>query len=165
MAASKKTAVPQVPAGVFRRLGAMLYDGLLLTAILMVGSVPPVLLNGGPLRDGTPLAGVKNTFYFLYLLLLIFLFYGWFWTRHSQTLGMAAWRIRVLALDDSLPDWRQVFVRLGTALLGLANLWAWFDPNHRGWHEYLSRTRTIRTPESTQSGNRESVTVFHPEKR
>lgn len=134
------------PAGVLRRLGALLYDSLLLAAVLMLASVPPVLLNGGPLRDGTPLAGVKNTVYFLYLLLLIFLFYGWFWTRQGQTLGMVAWRIRVVSWDGSLPGWRQVLIRLGTSLLGLANLCAWFNQQRLGWHEYLSHTRTIRVP-------------------
>ncbi len=148
------------PAGVGRRLAALIYDSLLLLAILFIASFPPVLINGGPMRDGTPLAEVKNALYFLYLLALIFLFYGWFWTRHGQTLGMAAWRIRVVSCHGSLPDWKQVLIRLSTAVLGLANLWVWFDANHLGWHEYLSRTKTIHSRQ-----NRESVTVFHPEKR
>jgi uncharacterized RDD family membrane protein YckC len=130
-------------AGVGRRLAALIYDSLLLSAVLFIASFPPVLINGGPLRDGTPLAAVKNAVYFLYLLALIFLFYGWFWTRHGQTLGMAAWRIRVLSWDGSLPGWKQVLVRLSTGLLGLANLWVWFDANRLGWHEYLSRTKTL----------------------
>jgi uncharacterized RDD family membrane protein YckC len=136
---------PLASAGVGRRLAALIYDSLLLSAILFIASFPPVLINGGPMRDGTPLAGVKNAFYFLYLLALIFLFYGWFWTRRGQTLGMAAWRIRVLSRDGSLPDWKQVLIRLSTALFGLANLWVWFDPNRLGWHEYLSGTRTIHS--------------------
>jgi uncharacterized RDD family membrane protein YckC len=133
-------------AGVCRRLGAMIYDSLLLAAILFLGSVPPVLLNGGPLRDGTPFAGIKNAIYFVYLLILIVLFYGWFWTRHGQTLGMAAWRIRILSLDGGLPNWGQALIRLSASLLGLGNLWLWFDANGLGWHEYLSGTKTIRTP-------------------
>jgi uncharacterized RDD family membrane protein YckC len=124
----------------------MFYDSLLLAAVLMLGSIPPVLLNGGALRDGTALADVKNTIYFLYLLLLVFLFYGWFWTRHGQTLGMAAWRIRILSQNGSLPEWKQVLIRLGTSLLGVANLWAWCNPARMGWHEYLSRTKTVYTP-------------------
>jgi uncharacterized RDD family membrane protein YckC len=145
-AVPEKTAGPDTPAGVFRRLGAMLYDSLLLAAVLLLGSVPPVLLNGGPMRDGTPFDEMKNTVYFIYLLLLIFLFYGWFWTRRGQTLGMAAWRIRITSHDGSLPDWKQVSIRLGTALFGFANLWVWFDRRHLGWHEFLSRTRTLRSP-------------------
>jgi uncharacterized RDD family membrane protein YckC len=144
--APEKTVVPDAPAGMFRRLGAMLYDSLLLAAVLLLGSVPPVLLNGGPMRDGTPSGEIKNTVYFVYLLLLVFLFYGWFWTRQGQTLGMAAWRIRIASQDGSLPDWKQVSIRLGTALFGLANLWSRFDRNGLGWHEYLSRTKTIRNP-------------------
>lgn len=123
----------------------MLYDSLLLAAVLLLGSVPPVLLNGGPMRDGTPLGDVKNAVYFAYLLALIFLFYGWFWTRTGQTLGMAAWHIRIVGRDGSLPDWKQVLIRLTTAMMGFANLWAWFNPQRLGWHEYLSCTRTIRS--------------------
>jgi uncharacterized RDD family membrane protein YckC len=133
-------------AGVFRRLGAMVYDSLLLLAVLLVASIPPVLLNDGPMRDGTPLGEFKNTVYLLYLLLLIFLFYGWFWTRNGQTLGMAAWRIRAISENGSSLNWRQVLIRLGTALLGLANLWIWFSSRQQGWHERLSRTRTVRIP-------------------
>jgi uncharacterized RDD family membrane protein YckC len=130
------------PAGVGRRLAALTYDSLLLLGVLFIASFPLVLINEGPMRDGTLLGEVKNALYLLYLLALIFLFYGWFWTRHGQTLGMAAWRIRVLSENGSLPDWKQVLIRLSTALLGLANLWVWFDANHLGWHEYLSHTRT-----------------------
>jgi len=124
----------------------MVYDSLLLLALLLTASIPPVLLNGGPMRDGTSLGEFKNTLYLLYLLLLICLFYGWFWTRNGQTLGMAAWRIRVLGEDGTSLSWKQVLIRLGTALLGLANLWVWFDPRRLGWHERLSRTRTVRIP-------------------
>lgn len=146
MAASEKPAASNshAPAGVFRRFGAMLYDSLLLAALLLLASLPPVMLNGGPIRDGTPSGEIKNAVYFAYLLLLIFLFYGWFWTRSGQTLGMAAWRIRILGRDGSVPGWKEVAIRLGTALLGLANLWVWFDRRHLGWHEHLSRTKTIR---------------------
>jgi uncharacterized RDD family membrane protein YckC len=145
MAVPEKSG-PTPPAGVFRRFGAMVYDSLLLLAVLLVASMPPVLLNGGPMRDGTSLGEFKNTVYLLYLLLLIFLFYGRFWTRNGQTLGMAAWRIRAISEDGSPLSWQQVLIRLGTALLGLANLWVWFDHEHRGWHEHLSHTKTIRLP-------------------
>lgn len=146
MAVSAEQTSNLQPAGVFRRLGAMIYDCLLLAAILLVGSAPPVLINGGVFRDGTIAGEIKNGIYFLYLLLLIFVFYGWFWTRHGQTLGMAAWRIRILNLDGSLPNWKQVLVRLSAALLGLGNLWAWVDANRMGWHEYLSHTKTVHYP-------------------
>jgi uncharacterized RDD family membrane protein YckC len=58
---------------------------------------------------------------------------------------MAAWRIRVLSNDGSPPDWKQVLIRLGTSLLGMANLWVFFDAKGLGWHEYLSRTQTIHS--------------------
>jgi hypothetical protein len=53
------------PAGVGRRLAALIYDSLPLSAILFIASFPPVLINGGPMQDGTSMGEVKNALYFL----------------------------------------------------------------------------------------------------
>jgi uncharacterized RDD family membrane protein YckC len=147
MAADLKTESAR-RAGVFRRLAALLYDSLLLTAILMVATLPVVMLNGGQFLDGSPYAQLKNVAYFLYLVGIIFLFYGWCWTRGGQTLGMAAWRIRTLSLDNARLSWSQAWIRFSTSLLGLANLWVWLDPQKRGWHERLSGTHTVLMPKT-----------------
>lgn len=133
----------QTPASLTRRLAAMLYDAFLIAALLMAVAVPPVLLNGGPMRDGSTLGDIKNALFFIYLSGWVFLFYGWFWTHGGQTLGMSAWKIRVIAENGRPVTWRQAFIRLISACLGLANLASLFNRRRQGWHETLSGTKTV----------------------
>jgi len=137
-------------AGLPRRLGALLYDGLLLLAVLMVATALFLPLTGGeavdPRRD--PLLELV---YRAVLLLLITGFFGLSWTRRGQTLGMASWRLRLEREDGTLPGWGDVLRRLGWALvsllpLGLGFLWIAFDPQRRAWHDRLSGTRVVVVP-------------------
>ncbi len=79
------------------------------------------------------------------------LFFGWFWTRSGQTLGMQAWRLRVQQPDGSPISWRQALVRMGGAVLsalclGAGYWWLLFDRERRTWHDRLSGTRVVLLP-------------------
>lgn len=132
-----------VPAGLFRRLAAMLYDALLLLAILFAATLIILPLRGGEaFRANDPLFSA-------YLFGVAFLFFGWFWTHGGQTLGMRAWKIRLLSADGDSVSWRQAVVRYLTAwisggCLGLGFLWIALNPHKRGWHDLASRTRIVR---------------------
>lgn len=149
---STPTNPGDIPASLARRLAAMVYDAFLIAALLMAVAVPPVLLNGGPMRDGSGLGDIKNALFFIYLSGWVFLFYGWFWTHGGQTLGMSAWKIRVIAENGRPVTWRQAFVRLISACLGLANLAGLFNCRLQGWHEKLSGTKTVRVAGIKSSG-------------
>jgi uncharacterized RDD family membrane protein YckC len=87
----------------------------------------------------------KQIFYPLYLLTVSFGFYGWFWTHGGQTLGLRAWKIKVLTLDRQPLNWQQAVVRFLAALLswgifGLGFFWIIRDKNRYAWHDYLSKT-------------------------
>jgi uncharacterized RDD family membrane protein YckC len=147
------TAPPPVRAGLLRRLGAMLYDGLLLLAVLMVATAVFLPLTGGEAVDPgrNP---VLELVYQSVLLLLIVGFFGLFWTRRGQTLGMASWHLRVEREDGALLGWGDTLRRLGWALvsllaLGLGFLWIVFDPERRAWHDRLSRTRVVVLPKGS----------------
>jgi uncharacterized RDD family membrane protein YckC len=138
------------PAGLLRRLGAMLYDGLLLLAVLMVAT--GLFL---PFTGGEAISPRENpVIEFVYRAVLILLtvgFFGIFWTRRGQTLGMASWRVRVEREDGALLDWSDTLRRLAAALLswlplGLGFLWVLVDPQRRAWHDRLSRTRVVVVP-------------------
>lgn len=146
------TALPTAVtgAGLLRRLGAMIYDGLLLLALLMVVTALFLPLTGGKAISphGTP---VLEYAYRGVLLLVVVGFHGLFWTRRGQTLGMASWRLRVEREDGRLLGWGDTLRRLGWALvsllpLGLGYLWILFDPQRRAWHDRLSRTRVVVLP-------------------
>ena len=81
--------LPTHRPGLCRRLGALLYDGILLLGILFLATA--ILL---PFRGGRAFQ-TDDWGYGIYLLGVVFLFFGWFWTRDGQTLGMRAWKIRL----------------------------------------------------------------------
>jgi uncharacterized RDD family membrane protein YckC len=137
------------PAGLLRRLAALLYDTLLLVAVLM--TVTWLLL---PLTHGEAIThesvGALEYLYRALLLGLIVAYFGFSWTRSGQTLGMLAWRIRVVRDDGALLRWRDVLVRLASSLLswlpaGLGFFWLLFDRDHLAWHDRLSRTRVVKS--------------------
>ncbi len=104
-------------AGLLRRLAALVYDGLLLLAILFVGTLAILPLTGG--EGITPAAPGLGAYlaYRAYLALLALGYFGLAWTRGGQTLGMMAWKIRLGAADDSAPGWPAATLRF---VLGLA---------------------------------------------
>jgi len=134
----------------------MLYDGLLLLAVLMVATALFLPLTGGEAID--PRTNPLLEFvYRAVLVLLVVGFFGLFWTRRGQTLGMASWRLRVEREDGHLLGWGDTLRRLGWSLLsllplGLGYLWILFDPLRRAWHDRLSGTRVVVLPKRTARG-------------
>lgn len=109
-------------AGLWRRLAALLYDCLLLLAIMFVGTLAVLPLTGG--EAITPAARGFGVYlaYRAYLALLALGYFGLAWTRGGQTLGMMAWKIRIGTSDDSAPGRRAATLRfaLGLALAVVA---------------------------------------------
>lgn len=142
------------PAGLGRRLGAMLYDAFLVVAIwlLMAGLHLLVVrhLVGLPAEQvGVGFLQVAS----LRLIMLVsaFAFFAFFWCRGGMTLGMQAWRLRVQTLDGHAISLRQAMVRylvawLSVAALGLGYLWVLFDAERRSWSDIASGTRVVVLP-------------------
>ncbi len=113
-------------AGLFRRLAALVYDALLLLAVLFLGTLALLPLSGG--EAITPQrAGPWEHVYRAWLVLLVAGFFGIPWTRRGQTLGMMSWKIRLVRLDCSSLRWIHVLSRLGfgMALVVAAALGLW----------------------------------------
>lgn len=142
------------PAGLGRRLGAMLYDGFLVTAIWIAVTVAHMVffryvLDQQPEEIGTTAGGIWS----LRLLLLFFvtLFFVFSWSRGGMTLGMQAWRLRVQTLDGYSLNLRQCLIRCAVAWLsllafGLGYLWVLFDKQRRSWPDIASNTQTVVLP-------------------
>jgi uncharacterized RDD family membrane protein YckC len=131
------------------RLAAMVYDGLLLFAVLFVATAALT-----PVTGGGPVSAGLQPLYRLYLLAVGFGFFGWFWTHGGQTLGMRAWRLRVVGADGRPPGWGTALLRFfgagaSAAALGLGYLWALVDRRNRCWHDMLSRTVVVRLPKES----------------
>jgi uncharacterized RDD family membrane protein YckC len=85
----------------------------------------------------------------LCLLAIAALFFCGFWVHGGQTLGMRAWRIRVMRDDGSGLTWTRALARFAAAAVallpaGLGLWWSAFDPAKRGWHDRLTGTRVVR---------------------
>ena len=139
--------VTHLPAGLARRLGAMLYDALLLVALWMVTTALFLPLTGGEALQSadSPLLTLAHR---AALIGVLIAFYGLSWTARGQTLGMAAWRLRVEREDGRLLRWPDVLKRLAAALLswlplGAGWLAALVDSDARIWHDRLSCTRVV----------------------
>ena len=132
-----------------RRLAAMLYDSFLVVALVGVVNAMAlgvaVWLTAGEQRVlSAPLVQILTT-------LSVVGFFSVFWLKDGQTLGMQAWRIKLVDFDGAPPTARKALLRCVGALLsagslGLGYLWCLVDKNHRYWHDYLSRTELILLP-------------------
>ncbi|CAK0765771.1 RDD domain-containing protein [Gammaproteobacteria bacterium] len=125
-----------------RRLAAMVYDFFLLFSLLFIAGFLSLPFTGG---ERVP---PGNQLFRLYLLVVSFLFYGWFWTHGGQTLGMRAWRLRVQRPNGSPVGWKQAALRFLAALvswacLGLGFLWILVDKDRRAWPDLWSETEMI----------------------
>ena len=135
-------------AGLPRRLGAMFYDALLILALWMVVTALLLTLTGGEaITSGR--VGALEYIYRAVLIGIFVAFFGLFWTRRGQTLGMAAWKIYV-EREDGLPlTWADVLKRLAGACvslgaLGLGYFWMYIDPDRRTWHDRWTKTAVVR---------------------
>jgi uncharacterized RDD family membrane protein YckC len=120
-------------------MAAMLYDSLLIFAVLFFVATIALVFNQGEAIE-------PNLFFNFCLLFSVFTFYAWFWNKSGQTLGMRVWKIRIVSEFGGNPGWsisylRLVFALLSFACLGLGYLWRLFRPYT--WHDKLSQTRII----------------------
>jgi len=150
---------PLPPAPLWRRLFAMLYDSLLLIAVIMAYgylhlSVKVLLLGdaykttlktsaAGSTADPVMFAGVLTT---------IFLFFHIFWRHKGQTLGMQAWRIRIQGDDGKYPTATQTLLRLVIApfsllCLGIGYFWCLFSP-YKTWQDMATGSRVVLLPKN-----------------
>ncbi|RDH80838.1 MAG: RDD family protein [endosymbiont of Seepiophila jonesi] len=131
-----------VSPGFFRRIAAMLYDGLLLVALMAVATTLITLPLEMP-------SGSLLVVYQLFLFEIIPLaFFTGFWAWGGQTLGMRAWRLRLVRADGGKPTWSDALKRHLAAIFswlifGLGFLWIFFDPEKLAWHDRMSGTRLV----------------------
>lgn len=134
-----------------RRLAAIIYDSLLLCGVLFLASSPLPFVN-----DVFGQMWWVRLITQIYLMSTCLLFFGWFWVHGGQTLGMRAWRLKVVQLDGSSLTWRLATIRFFSAILswlalGLGFFWILLDKDKKAWHDRLSQTRLIVQPKPEQA--------------
>lgn len=127
------------PAPFLRRILALLYDSLLVTAILFLATFL-ILLP----RDGQSF-GPNHLGYMIYLLVWASPYFIWCWTHGGQTLGMKAWRLKILSSNLTPLTYKQAGTRylwgvVGFWLFGLGLLWSLVDSKRQSLADRLAKT-------------------------
>lgn len=130
--------------GLWRRLAAIFYDSWLMAGIWLLGATVDTFVR---MALGAETSGSHLALQ-VFLLAAPAVFFGWFWTHGGQTLGMRAWRLKLLDRNGRPVTWRQSLLRYGAAwvsllALGLGYLWVWIDRDGLAWHDRLSGTRLV----------------------
>jgi len=129
-----------------RRVAAMLYDGLLILALLFMSTLPFIAAEGGE-----PVEPSENLLYQAVLAIVIYGFFVGFWTRSGRTLGMQSWRLQLETMDGEKASLGAATIRFFAALLswapaGLGFLWSLWDKDRLAWHDRISKTQLVYYP-------------------
>ncbi|WP_353569872.1 RDD family protein [Candidatus Albibeggiatoa sp. nov. BB20] len=155
-----------LPLGLWRYYTMVLYESLLLFAVLFFAGILVL-----------PLSHAENSpIYALYLGIVSFVYFAWQWRRSGQTLAMSTWKVRLIQDDrdagTKISWWQAVrrFVVASVVYLSfiLACYWSfssepimwlasvlwlifflntvspWFDMQRRMWQDLASGTRLVR---------------------
>lgn len=137
------------PAGLRRRFAAMLYDSLLVIALLFLATLPFTALRGGEAIEG-------STAYELSLILTVYLFFLGFWSTRGRTLGMQSWGLQLEDANGRVPSPQQASIRFVVSLVslaafGLGFFWQLVDKDKMTWHDRASKTRVMHYPRPKKS--------------
>ena len=121
----------------------MLYDAVILLGVLMLASA--VALPFGNLHK----VAFQDFWFTLWLFTACFIYLGSCWRYVGMTVGMRAWKIRLVSPDGVFISWPRCLLRyivglISLAVFGLGILWALVDKKKRGWHDLAARTLLIK---------------------
>lgn len=130
----------------FRRLLALFYDLLLIAGILLSFTLLIVIINGGAISSF-----LGSNLMLLSYFLISFTFYIYFWYfNDGQTLGMQAWKIKLVADDNQAISIKSMLQRLVLGLLfgsiaGLNFFVILFRSDKKSLNDIFSKTRIVRS--------------------
>jgi uncharacterized RDD family membrane protein YckC len=159
----------RAPAPLGRRFAAVVYEALLLTAVVLVAGflTLPLVTSGGEAGLRVPALPVR-TFSFALVFAAAAAYCTYFWSRGRRTLPMKTWRLMLVRVDGGPVDPRTAFVRylatwigpvlalaaflvlrrfgLGAHaawLIAFNFLWALVDPERRFLHDRIAGTTLV----------------------
>lgn len=126
-----------------RRLMILLYDSVILLALLLLASAAALPFGGENLR------AFQDPWFTLWLFGVCFAYLATCWRAAGMTLGMRAWKVRLVTEDGRGISWPLCLLRfcvglISVALFGLGVLWALLDKKNRTWHDLAARTVMIK---------------------
>jgi len=144
-------------AGFFRRLAAMIYDVLVAVAVAVVAAlvmltILVLLTENGVLdkqghehfMDLMQSSLLYTSILQIWVALWVLGFYIWFWRNGGQTLGMRAWRLRIMPLAGERLSYQQIVLRLIFSLGGLGTLLVLLDFKHKqSLQDRIAKTQVL----------------------
>ena len=127
-----------------RRLLVMLYDGVIMLGLLMLASAAAL-----PFGNVNKVI-FQDVWFTLWLLAVCFAYLGSCWRYGGMTVGMRAWKARLVSGDGQVISWPRCLLRfvvgaVSLSVFGLGIAWALVDKKNRGWHDLAARTLMIRS--------------------
>lgn len=143
------------PATLSRRVGAMLYDGIIVYALMVIASAIVVFATQG-------IEIAPDSLYFqLYLIGIAYLYFTLSWTYKQQTIGMRAWDLYIHDNAGNPPNLFQSGLRFAYAIptllfLGLGLWWSLFNSRKRTLYGIWSSTELYFQPKASNTSSHSS---------
>ncbi len=145
------------PAPLWRRLMAIIYDGMLVIAIWFITTMLYMLIKTMVIGTEAMQAIAEDETFSgdpaltACLFGATFFFFAYFWQKLGQTLGMQVWRIRIQNADGTAIGWRQALLRfvlaaIAGACFGLGYLWMLWDKERKTWQDRYSMSVVVLLP-------------------
>jgi len=138
------------PVSPWLRLLALVYDLFPLLGLWMLATAVALLAAHGDVDVAHPPAAYRAALQAA-LLLVGAAYFVASWSRGGQTIGMRAWRMRVVDEQGQALPWPRALLRFAVALVsaaaaGLGFLWCFVDARGRAWHDLAARSVVVRLP-------------------
>jgi uncharacterized RDD family membrane protein YckC len=140
-------------AGFFSRFFAWLLDGFVMSILVFIIMAVVGLFIG--LISGTEsgflsfLAGTTAVLMLIVVFLFQFLYFGYFWSKSGQTIGMKLLSVKVVRQDGEPLTFLRSALRgtfgywVSGLIFGLGYLWALIDANNEAWHDKIFETWVV----------------------
>lgn len=132
------------PARLRHRFLSLIYESMLLAAIVMATTLPVVMLTTS--WSATDVRLVLQAI----LITTCGAYFVWQWTQSGQTLAMKTWRIRLVAMNgDTLTPARAtaryLLALMGLLACGVGYLWAFVDFERKFLHDRIAGSTIVYT--------------------
>jgi uncharacterized RDD family membrane protein YckC len=129
----------------FKRIACMLYESILVFAILFVAGIAYRAILGDPHTD------FEQHLFFTYSWLVSGIYFVYCWVKSGQTLAMKTWHIQLVGFDAKPISFEQAIRRYVVAsfslmFFGVGFLWAIFDREGLYLHDRFTGGRLVLVP-------------------
>ena len=118
----------------------MLYEGLVVFSIVLIGFLLPQIVLAGFGWSVSP------RLLWLHIVILLMVYFVWCWLNGGQTLPMKTWKLRLVNIDGRPIRPLQAVLRYLAAwpsimLFGVGIAWALLDKDRQFLHDRIAGTR------------------------